>query len=337
MGGFGRRRDESISKSDREYIIKKYKYQCAYCGKKGDKTHGPDGATWQIDHIIPYSWEGATERGNFALACRRIAIVRSMISGGSLMPKPCTICEDPRRDEFDRRARIEDNIAKIAQDFALSYDAFYRHVKANHHIREVTAIPTSAELLTSEEIYKEIEGWHAEAKDLQQPQKRTVISRLLFSGLKRLLKCLELMLKIHGQLPEGPQITIINNPEWVELRTLIIGALGLSRSTRGRGPCNHNLKAALDPVIWSRKHWIWSPIPGRRKSYGAIRRGSCWCSRQSGKSTITSALALHTATFCPNSLVLCLSPTLRQSSELFRNVSRFYGVDPSIPSRSETP
>jgi hypothetical protein len=71
MGGFGRRRDESISKSDREYIIKKYKYQCAYCGKKGDKTHGPDGATWQIDHIIPYSWEGATERGNFALACRR--------------------------------------------------------------------------------------------------------------------------------------------------------------------------------------------------------------------------------------------------------------------------
>jgi hypothetical protein len=141
------------------------------------------------------------------------------------MPKPCTICEDPRRDEFDRRARIEDNIAKIAQDFALSYDALYRHVKANHHIREVTAIPTSAELATSEDIYREIENWHTEAKDLQRTAKDNGDIKLALLGLEKALKCLELMLKIHGQLPEGPQITIINNPEWVELRTLIIGAL----------------------------------------------------------------------------------------------------------------
>lgn len=71
MGGFGKRRDEPISKTDREYIINKYKYQCAYCGKKGDKTRGPDGVSWHIDHIIPYSKGGATERGNFALACRQ--------------------------------------------------------------------------------------------------------------------------------------------------------------------------------------------------------------------------------------------------------------------------
>lgn len=99
----------------------------------------------------------------------------------------------------------------------------------------------------------------------------------------------------------------------------------------------HNLKAALDPVIWSREALDLEPDPWQAE---VLRSGSkrilLNCSRQSGKSTITSALALHTATFCPNSLVLCLSPTLRQSSELFRNVSRFYGVDPSIPSRSET-
>jgi len=142
-----------------------------------------------------------------------------------LMPKTCTICEDPRRDEFDRRARIEDNIAKIAQDFALSYDAFYRHVKANHHIREVTAIPTSAELATSEDIYKEIEGWHAEAKDLQRTAKAGGDIKTALLGLEKALKCLELMLKIHGQISDAPQTTIINNPEWVELRTVIIQAL----------------------------------------------------------------------------------------------------------------
>ena len=141
------------------------------------------------------------------------------------MPKPCTICSDPRRDEFDRRARIEDNIAKIAQDFALSYDAFYRHIKANHHIREVTTIPTTAELATSEDIYKEIEKWHTEAKYLQNTAKKSGDIKTALLGLEKALKCLELMLKIHGQIHEGPQITIINNPEWVQLRTVIINAL----------------------------------------------------------------------------------------------------------------
>jgi hypothetical protein len=142
-----------------------------------------------------------------------------------LMPKTCTICEDPRRDEFDRRARIEDNIAKIAQDFALSYDAFYRHVKANHHIREVTAIPTSAELATSEDIYKEIERWHTEAKDLQRTAKADGDIKTALLGLEKALKCLELMLKIHGQIPEGPQINILVLPEWLELRSTIIQSL----------------------------------------------------------------------------------------------------------------
>jgi hypothetical protein len=44
------------------------------------------------------------------------------------------------------------------------------------------------------------------------------------------------------------------------------------------------------------------------------------CSRQSGKSTVVAALALHTALFYPNALVLLLSPSLRQSGEIFRKV-----------------
>lgn len=141
------------------------------------------------------------------------------------MPKPCTICEDPRRDEFDRRARIEDNIAKIAQDFALSYDALYRHVKANHHIREVTAIPTSAELSTSEDIYKEIEKWHDEAKDLQRTAKANGDIKTALLGLEKALKCLELMAKIHGQISDAPQINVLVLPEWLVLRGRIVAAL----------------------------------------------------------------------------------------------------------------
>ena len=50
------------------------------------------------------------------------------------------------------------------------------------------------------------------------------------------------------------------------------------------------------------------------------------CSRQSGKSTITSILALHQAIYTPNSLILLLSPSLRQSQELFRKLQDFYNA-----------
>jgi len=50
------------------------------------------------------------------------------------------------------------------------------------------------------------------------------------------------------------------------------------------------------------------------------------CCRQAGKSTITSALALHEAIFTPGSLILLLSPGQRQSAEIFRKVLDAYNA-----------
>ncbi len=48
------------------------------------------------------------------------------------------------------------------------------------------------------------------------------------------------------------------------------------------------------------------------------------CSRQSGKSTMASVLALHRALSRPGALVLLLAPSERQSKELFSKVSASY-------------
>src|SRR6266702_4841301 len=50
------------------------------------------------------------------------------------------------------------------------------------------------------------------------------------------------------------------------------------------------------------------------------------CCRQAGKSTVVSALALHTALFQPPSLTLILSPGQRQSSETFKKVIEGYSA-----------
>jgi len=48
------------------------------------------------------------------------------------------------------------------------------------------------------------------------------------------------------------------------------------------------------------------------------------CGRQVGKSTVCAIIALHHALYFPGSLVLAVSPTLRQSGELTAKVNKFY-------------
>lgn len=59
------------------------------------------------------------------------------------------------------------------------------------------------------------------------------------------------------------------------------------------------------------------------------------CARQSGKSTIASLLAVHTAMSKPAALVLLVSPSLRQSSELFRKCSSWLAKMKTPPAMVE--
>ena len=61
------------------------------------------------------------------------------------------------------------------------------------------------------------------------------------------------------------------------------------------------------------------------------------CARQAGKSTIAGILAVHQAVYDPGSLTLLLSPSLRQSQELFRKVLGTYRrLGRPLPSEAET-
>jgi len=59
------------------------------------------------------------------------------------------------------------------------------------------------------------------------------------------------------------------------------------------------------------------------------------CSRQSGKSTTAAVLAVHRAVFVPRSLILLISPSLRQSSEMYRRVRDLAGRMSSPPAMTE--
>jgi hypothetical protein len=80
---------------------------------------------------------------------------------------------------------------------------------------------------------------------------------------------------------------------------------------------------ALDPVAFAREALSFTPDEWQARALRwSGRRLLLNCCRQSGKSTTAAILGLHRALFYPGSLVLLVSPSLRQSSELFRKVSK---------------
>jgi hypothetical protein len=83
-----------------------------------------------------------------------------------------------------------------------------------------------------------------------------------------------------------------------------------------------DIRFALDPVAFAREllgieldDWQ------QRVIASSSKRDLLNCSRQAGKSTTAAVLGLHAAIYRPGSLTLLVSPSLRQSSELFRKVT----------------
>lgn len=55
------------------------------------------------------------------------------------------------------------------------------------------------------------------------------------------------------------------------------------------------------------------------------------CARQSGKSTVSAFIGLATALFQPGALVIIVSPSQRQSAEMFRTLMSFYKALSDVP------
>ena len=99
-----------------------------------------------------------------------------------------------------------------------------------------------------------------------------------------------------------------------------------------------DLAAALDPVVFVRRALDTEPDAWQaRLLRSTAPRVLLNVTRQGGKSTTAAALAMHTVLYAPGSLVLVVSPSERQSQELFKKCQHLYrAAGRPVPAESET-
>jgi hypothetical protein len=92
-----------------------------------------------------------------------------------------------------------------------------------------------------------------------------------------------------------------------------------------------DLARALDPVQLALDCGITPDEWQARLLTERPRRALMNCSRQSGKTLVTCLLATYVALYEAPALILILSPSLRQSGEVFRVLMGLYGKLPGVP------
>ena len=93
----------------------------------------------------------------------------------------------------------------------------------------------------------------------------------------------------------------------------------------------HDIALALDPCLLMQEAGLKPDFWQESFLRSSSDRQLLLCTRQAGKSTVTAIMALHEALYSNSALVLLLSPSLRQSQELFRKLLHAYGAVANKP------
>ena len=148
------------------------------------------------------------------------------------MPRTCTICQHPARTTIDKALVGTANVRELAAKYRVSEDALGRH-KATH-------LPVTLAKAEAAREVKHAQGVVAEGLDVVG-QLRTINNITLhvlkeardakdhdisLKAIDRVQRQIELQAKLLGELQQEGTTNITVNAEWIEVRALLMQALG---------------------------------------------------------------------------------------------------------------
>ena len=140
------------------------------------------------------------------------------------MPPKCTICHHPDREAIDAAIVSGETLRNIAEQYSVSSTALHRH-KAH--------IPTAVAKAHEADEVAEADRLLSTVRDLLQSAIGTITQaenggdlRTKLAAIREARETAKLLLEVNGKLQTAPTFNLIMAPEWVEVRTVVLQALG---------------------------------------------------------------------------------------------------------------
>ncbi len=141
------------------------------------------------------------------------------------MPRSCSICLHPEREEINAALLQGEPLRDIARRYATSKDALARH--REHLPVHLAKASEAAEVIQANTLLDRLLSLNAETMAILKEARsgRIKDNELALRAIARAEKQLELQGKLLGELNEAPTVNILAVPEWFSLRSTIIAAL----------------------------------------------------------------------------------------------------------------
>ena len=140
------------------------------------------------------------------------------------MPRTCTVCGHAEREAIDRALLAGEPYRGIAQRFAASPDAVFRH-RSDHLPAALPQAQEVAEVALADSLLDQLAELRADAPRIGRKAEGAGDLKTALAGVRELVRIVELTAKLVGELDERPQVNVLVAPEWLAVRSALLDVL----------------------------------------------------------------------------------------------------------------
>ena len=141
------------------------------------------------------------------------------------MPRSCTVCAHPRREEIDRALVDGVSTAEISGRYRTVGERAVRRHRSNHLPAKLVMAEKAAEMAEADDLLDQVGDLQRRALAILDRAEEAGELRTALSAIREARGNLELLAKLLGELDERPVVNLNVSPEWLELRAVIVTAL----------------------------------------------------------------------------------------------------------------
>ncbi len=142
------------------------------------------------------------------------------------------MCAHDARAEIDRALVASEPLRTIADRWSVSKTSLMRH-KAEHVPATLAKAQEAQEVARADDLLAGVRALQARTLAILEAAEEASQHRTALAAIREARSNLELLAKLLGELDERPAVNLVLSPEWLELRTVVVGALEPHPDARG--------------------------------------------------------------------------------------------------------
>jgi len=136
------------------------------------------------------------------------------------MARPCSICTHENREAIDEALIAGQSYRKIAERFGVSPAALSRHLR-----RHLVALLAGRSEVEADNLLEQVADLQRQAQAIKDKAEAAGDLKTALQGIRELVRIVELLAKLRGELDERPVVNVLLTAQWVTVRAVLLEAL----------------------------------------------------------------------------------------------------------------